>query len=231
MNDPEAWRFEGSAGDRVPADVWLPEHPGAVIIAAHGATSSRRGPYITGAGRAWARDGLVVVAADAPQHGDRATGGAPSRGEAHDAGLVEQAVADTHRLVDAIGERFPGLPIGFLGFSLGALYGVGFAAAEPRVDAVVLAVAGATDGLELPAGAAAGLLDPIGPAAAIAPRPVLMVNADADEVFDRAAALALYDALSPPKEISFFPGSHAVWRSPAQWYRRIRTFFRETLGA
>jgi alpha-beta hydrolase superfamily lysophospholipase len=202
-----------------------------VVIAAHGATSSRRGPYITGAARAWSRTGLAVVAADAVGHGDRAAGGGPTREEAYGPGVAEQMIADTNLLVDEVAARFPGLPIGYLGFSMGGLYGVSFAAAEPRIDAVVLAVAGAIDGLESFTEPGAAGFDPLPRAAGIAPRPVLMVNADADEVFDREAALALYDALAAPKEISFFPGSHAVWRSPAQWYRRMRTFLQETLGA
>ena len=51
-----------------------------------------------------------------------------------------------------------------------------------------------------------------------------------DEVFSRESALALYDALRAPKEITFFPGTHAVWRSPKQWYRRIEGFLREHLA-
>lgn len=231
MSQPVTWRFRGSVGDEVPADAWAPDRPGAVVIAAHGATSSRRGPYLTGAARSWARDGLAVVAADAPGHGERATGGGLTRAAAHGPGMAEQMIADTHLLVDEVAARFPGLPIGYLGFSMGALYGVSFAAAEARVGAVVLVVAGAIDGLETFREPGAAGFDPLRQAAGISPRPVLMVNADGDEIFGREAALALYDALDPPKEISFFPGSHAVWRRPAQWYRRMRAFFRETLGA
>ena len=57
-----------------------------------------------------------------------------------------------------------------------------------------------------------------------------MVNADRDEVFSREAALALFDAFRPPKEVCFLPGTHAVWRSPARWYRRLEAFFGEHLG-
>ena len=67
-------------------------------------------------------------------------------------------------------------------------------------------------------------------AAEVAPRPVLMVNAEDDEVFPREAALALYEAFHPPKEIHFFPGKHVVWGSPAQWYRTMERFLREHLA-
>ena len=68
------------------------------------------------------------------------------------------------------------------------------------------------------------LTDPGVAAARIAPRPVLMMNADDDEIFSHRSAMALYDALGHPKEISFFPGNHSGWHSSAQWNRRMLGF-------
>jgi alpha-beta hydrolase superfamily lysophospholipase len=234
----EVWRFAGIAGDEIAADAWLASEPGPVIIAGHGAESSRRSQYICGAAKAWTRRGISVLAADAPLHGDRAEGGSnPSMIDVHRPAFVERAAADVRLLLEAAAARLGrDLRPGYLGFSMGVQYGVPAVASDERFAAAVFAVGGSSRvaapgilgrdeaGLETAAAA-----DPVHRAGEITPRPVLMVNADADQVFSRRAALALYDALRPPKEISFFPGTHAVWYSPKQWHRRMEGFFRQHL--
>jgi dienelactone hydrolase len=214
----ETWAFAGSEGDRVLAEVRLPAGPGPVVIAGHGADGDRNAQYIRGAAKAWARRGIAVVAADAPLHGGRA--GAhppPGIGDPAWTAFVEWAARDLASLADVVaGALGPDRPLGYLGFSMGTHYGVPAIAADTRFRAAAFVVGGAP-------------VDAVARAAEVAPRPVLMLNADADEVVDREAALALYDAFRPPKEITFFPGTHGVWRSPAQWYRRLERFFRDTL--
>ena len=102
-------------------------------------------------------------------------------------------------------------------------------AADERLAAGILVVGGSTvvsvperfGGIDDQLAARLQQTDPEKAAGRIAPRPVLMVNADDDEIFSRRSALALYDALGEPKEITFFPGRHARWRHPRQWNRRI----------
>jgi dienelactone hydrolase len=233
----ETWAYGGSAGDRILAEAWLSADPGPVVVAGHGADGDRNAQYIRGGAKAWARRGFSVVAADAPLHGARSEGRPPPEiNDPERAGFIDRAARDVVCLADAVAARLgPGRPLGYLGFSMGTHYGVPAVAADGRFRSAAFAVGG------LPAGSAAGpgvgadaleastAADPRRWAAAVAPRPVLMVNADADEVFTRDAALALYDAFRPPKEIVFFPGTHTVWRSPAQWYRRIERFLRDTL--
>lgn len=236
----EVWRYRGSRGDEVTADAWLASDPGPVVIAGHGAESSREAQYLQGAAKAWVRRGISVLAADAPMHGDRSAGHPhPSMIDVHRPSFVEQAAADVRLLADAAAARLGGdLRLGYLGFSMGVQYGVPAVAEEGRFGAAVLAVGGSSRVAapevfgELAAGVldAVDAVDPVRRAAEIAPRPVLMVNADRDEVFSRESALALYDALRAPKEITFFPGTHAVWRSPKQWHRRIEGFLREHLA-
>jgi fermentation-respiration switch protein FrsA (DUF1100 family) len=235
----ETWEFAGSAGDPVRAEAWLASGSGPVVIAGHGADSDRNAQYIRGAAMAWAGRGMTVVAADAPMHGERDRDRPPP--EAADLqrpAFVERAAADTRRLADAVQAGLgDDRSLGYLGFSMGTQYGVAAVAADLRFRAAVFAVGGSTTmafprlfeeaGPEVRAAVRAA--DPIHRAAEIAPRPVLMVNADDDEVFSRESALGLYDAFRPPKEITFFPGGHTAWRSPAQWYRRIEHFLRETL--
>ena len=214
----ETWAFAGSDGERVLAEAWLSVDPGPIVVAGHGAGGDRNDQYIRGAAKAWARRGITVVAADAPLHGARAgEHPPPGIGDPGWPALVERAARDLVSLADAVaGAVGPDRPLGYVGFSMGTHYGVPAVAADARFRAAAFVVGG-------------GPLDAMGRAAEVAPRPVLMLNADADEVVGREAALALYDAFRPPKEITFFPGTHGVWRSPAQWYRRLERFFRDTL--
>jgi dienelactone hydrolase len=151
-----------------------------------------------------------------------------------DSDYLDWWLADHERVIDAVQARFGSVPLGYLGVSMGAVLGVHLMAADRRIDAAVLAVGGAPPvGVEeilgeasLTARAAADLSRA---ASGMGDRPVLMVQADRDEVFSRASALALYDALTGRKEISFFPGTHSAWRHPGQWSRRMTAFFDETL--
>jgi len=235
----ETWRFRGSEGDEVMADAWLSSRPGPgpVILAGHGGGADRSAQEIRGVGLAWAPLGMTLVAADAPLHGDRAVvAGEPPGHEVWGPDLVRQTVGDLRLLCDVVEGRFgEGCALGYLGFSVGSVYGVALMAAEERVLAGVFAIGGSTrraaeeNTLPLEFAEVLKEIDPVEHAAAISPRPVLMVNADEDEVFSRAAAFALYDAFRHPKEITFFPGSHAEWRAPAQWHWRMRSFLARAL--
>lgn len=223
----ETWRFAGSRGDRVLAEVWSGERrPGPVVVAGHGAGSDRHAPHPAATGKGWARAGVCVVGADAPGHGDRAGGASsvPPEGTAllADPGFLEWWVADHRRVVDVVEARFGTVPVGYVGVSMGGVFGVHLLAAEPRIRSAVLAVTGRVGG--------SPGTDPAAVAARI-DRPVLMLQADADEVFSRDDAFGLYDALGTGhKEICFLPGTHAVWRRPAHWNRRMLAFVAETLG-
>jgi alpha-beta hydrolase superfamily lysophospholipase len=241
----ETWQLTGSRGDSVLAEAWLAEHPGPVVVIGHGAEADRRAPHPAATGRGWARHGISVVAADAPGHGDRAGaggrwigpegregGGRASSGEFGDPPAGSDYLAwwvdDQRRVVDAVEARFGRVPIGYLGVSMGAVFGVFLLVAESRIRAAVLAVGGFFDPGD---GPDPGAADAVGVAGRLGDVPVLMVQADGDEVFSRDAAFALYEALgSDRKEISFLPGTHTQWCRPARWNRRMLRFFAETLG-
>lgn len=237
----QEWTYPGVAGDRVWAEVTLPEEgePEMVVIAAHGITSSGDALYIRGAARSWARRGVATVAPDAPLHGHRASGEAVV--DALQMGserVYRQAVGDLGAAVEAISDAGWGdLPLGYLGFSMGTLTGVAFLATEPPVQAAVLTIGGSTvvagedrhldwvrHGVEV-----AARTDPATFAPEVTRPWVRMMNADQDEVFSRRSALALYDALACPKELVFFPGRHASWSEPAERYRSMLAFFRRHL--
>lgn len=218
----ETWRFGGSRGDQILAEAWLAADPDRAVVVGHGAEADRFHPHPAWSGRLWARHGFSIVVADAPCHGERAgPEGQAHRGElAADPGFLAWWLADQRIVVGVVAERFPSAAVGYLGVSMGALFGVHLMAAEPRVRAAVLAAGGCREADRAVAAAAVR----------VGGRPVLMVQADRDEVFSRDAAFVLYEALgTPEKEIDFLPGTHSVWRRPAVWNRRMLAFFETSL--
>jgi len=140
----EGWRLRGANGDMVPVDVYLPPEQEAwgVVVAMHGARGDRRAPYVRGAAKRWSRDGLALASIDAPYHGARSLDQTPDL--ARNEPFLTQTVGDLRRLCSAIGSdrRLAGLPLGYLGFSMGVLVGVPFMAVDQRVSAGVFAVGG-----------------------------------------------------------------------------------------
>jgi dienelactone hydrolase len=168
---------------------------------------------------------MAMAALDFPLHGERrdASRRAPLWESPE---LLERSIRDLRLLVDAmtVDPALDGGRVGYIGFSMGVLIGVPFVARELRVRAAAFMVGGSP-----PPGAAPGT-DPATFAGGIAPRPVMMVNADQDEIYPRSAVLALYDAFRPPKELVLFPGTHTGWSRPSRWYRVMREFLADNLG-
>ncbi|MCH2171670.1 acetylxylan esterase [Myxococcota bacterium] len=211
-----------SRGDRVSGRLLLPEtasDPYPTVLLEHGHGGSKEAPYMDAAAGPWVRAGAAVASIDLPLHGQRSnpkltgllqrelqvlteTGGntAPSP-------LIEefgrQAVVDLIRALDALSE----LPevdsdlFAFAGFSLGAIVGATFCGHDPRPRAAALALAGGGFG---PAS-----LDPVQHIARFAPRPLLFLSAEGDEVIPRGASEALIAAAGEPKHSCWFPGGHA----------------------
>jgi dienelactone hydrolase len=214
----EAWALAGSAGDRIPVEVSFPvTDPRAVAIVAHGATGSRESPHVRAAARALARGGVVALAPDAPHHGGR-QGRATAADELRSRRFFDQAVGDLERVATAACDALPGLPLGYVGFSMGAITGIALLALRTDVQAAVLVVGGLPTTDEGPPGSGPDLLRLAG---SITVTDVLMMQADRDEVFDRSSSFAVYDALACPKQILFFPGTHAAWTNAALRYRTI----------
>ncbi len=219
----------GFEGRRVPALVLTPEDacgPRPVVMLGHGAGASKDEPQMLAIAR-WLvrREGWAVAVIDGPVHGERRPGGGGDVGpQAHQA-LAQretyQAMAvDWQRTIDACGE----LPdVGnecpaYLGFSMGTVLGVPAVAAEPRFRCAVFAVGGIL----------ADTPNLLSQAAAQIERPVLMINQTEDEIFSREAAFRLYDAVSGPKRIFFYPGAHAG--VPREAMERVRDFLRGQLA-
>jgi dienelactone hydrolase len=219
LPDLRALRFElTSRGDRVPGRLLLPpdaEGPFPLVLLQHGAGGSKASPYLDAAAGPWVRAGAAVASIDFPLHGERASakltadllrgmaGAAPvAAGETLRLALVRQAVADLGHALDALcaDPRIDPTRVAYTGFSMGAILGAVFCGLDPRPRAAVLALGGGG------VGPAEG--DPARFIGRFAPRPLLFVNAERDEVIPRKATQALFDAAGQPKEMIWFDTNH-----------------------
>lgn len=233
----ETWAMPGSAGDRVLVDAYLPEQVRRIVVMAHGADNSRKARYIEVSGKSFARSGTAVVGMDAPTHGERSDAVVLTEPVGTNVDLLVRSVRDHRRLLDVVEGRWPDAPLGLAGFSMGGLHGVPLVAADQRILSAAIVIAGSTR-VSYPARfgrlddetlALLDLTDPAVHAAGVGGRPMLVLNADADEIVPRGAAIALYDAFPGAKELTFMPGTHTEWEGAARWFRRLEQFFVETL--
>jgi pimeloyl-ACP methyl ester carboxylesterase len=222
-------RFDLSVGgETVPGIRWLPEGakaPRPTILIGHGGTQHKRVPNVLGLGRRFVRHlGYSAVALDAPGHGERITDPemAQRRRQAIEAriaagpgaGRVElgpdeakqwverttKGIAEWRALLDSLDEQGEGPRYGYWGVSMGTAIGLPFVAAEPRVSAAVLGLAGLGNrpGAERFEQAARGLTIP-----------VLLVLQWNDELVGQKSGLALFDVIgSTEKTLHINPGGH-----------------------
>jgi pimeloyl-ACP methyl ester carboxylesterase len=203
------------AGRTVPGVLWVPllgAGPRPLVLLGHGATRHKRTDYLVALGRRLAQDyGLAVAAIDGPGHGDRRGPGPDDEIALFSAFLAEwsregatddmvadwQATIEALRELDEVGDG----PVGYWGLSMGTIYGVPLAAAEPRIQVAVF-----------------GLMGLLGPTrdrmavdAASITCPVLFLQQWDDSLIPRAEAFELFDALSSvDKRLHAHPGDHSA---------------------
>jgi dienelactone hydrolase len=230
-------------GEVVPGIHWLPEAasgPHPTVIIGHGGTQHKRAPNVLGLARKLVRHlGYGVVALDAPGHGDRMTDEQrqaqaellSGRQELRLAPLSEsrmrtmmgaasQAVSEWKALLDDLGTNpdWADGPFGYWGVSMGTAFGMPFLAREPRIAAAVLGLG--------------SLREPEGRQRAIAADitiPILFLFQWDDELMDRQAGLALWDAIaSKEKTMHINPGPHVG--IPLFERDDVVSFYRRHLG-
>jgi pimeloyl-ACP methyl ester carboxylesterase len=211
------------AGERVPGVVWSPvdaSGPHPLVLMGHGGSQHKKVDTLAARARRYASKlGFVVAAIDAPGHGDRVT---PEEAAAFRAavqkriaergpddadvarGMAEraaQAVPEWRATLDALRELdIVGVdsPIGYWGVSMGTAIGVPLLAAEPRINAAVLGLAGLGRNNTAFAEAAAKVTIPV----------EFAFQWD-DEIAGHEAGIALFDALgSEQKTMHVNPGGH-----------------------
>lgn len=199
----------------------------------HGGSQHKKFVGIVNRAHKYVRDlGFAVVAIDAPGHGERtpseqgaqfvaelqkkmAAGQPVGETVAHEMSrLALQAVPEWQATLDAVqalGYAGTDGTVGYWGVSMGGAIGVALVAAEPRISAAVLGLAGLLPDHKALADAAAQITIPV--------EFVLQWN---DELVSRDSGLALFDVLgSQEKTLHANQGGHTripLWESES-WER------------
>jgi alpha-beta hydrolase superfamily lysophospholipase len=198
-----------SDGIPIPAVYWAPSVPRGIVIACHGGSGHKLSPAILAIAGACLPLGLAVLAIDGPVQGDRRADGnldpqlaVRSFREAWQAGVGHTSMArEMGAALDALQALpgFEGLPIGYIGVSMGTGYGIPLLATDKRIAAAAIGLWGlnfvASEHL-------AGYAREIS-------CPVWFTQQWDDKTFDREGTFALFDAIgSPDKRLVAYPGPH-----------------------
>ena len=234
--------YQSVHDEKVTALLSLPkkaEQPLPCIILMHGLGDRKTVDYIEAGNQYLLDAGYAVLRLDISNHGDRLkydydfdlTDG--YRYWTRD--LITQTVFDLRRAVDFIQtrEELDHQRIGYYGISLGGIIGTIFCSVEERIEVPVIVLAGGNLNLMFGKEAFSGdtknylsIIDPINYVAQISPRPLLMINAENDDVVPPITSKLLYKAAKKPKEIIWYPAKHhdipidKVYPDGIQWFDR-----------
>lgn len=223
--------FDSVHQQRVPAVLTLPARgtpPYPAVIMLHGLGDHKEQDYMAIGDSIFSAAGFAVLRPDFALHGERRV---PDLGEKTLAkrrytfrDAIAQTVFDLRRAVDYLETRTDIDPrrTGFLGISLGGIAGTVFCGVEPRVEYSMLVLAGGglrwafgTEGTSSEIGAMLAPVEPVNFVGRIAPRPVLFLNAELDEVVPKTAALLLHAAAGDPKKVIWYDAGHKMPPVPA----------------
>ncbi len=234
--DAGAWtsqvvHYNGAEGLRVPGLLLRPkkaERPPCVLFL-HGYGGSKEQARMIAA--LLIPRGIAVFAIDAVMHGERAEPGRELLSpELMQGGRpIVRTVIDNRRGIDYLETRgdIDVERLAMLGVSMGGIFGSILAAVEPRIDAAALIVAGGRWDLLLANSPhpraqklqqlgiqsevvqqAMRVVEPVNFVGHIAPRPVLMVNGEQDQIIPRVCAEALHEAANEPKQVIWYEDGH-----------------------
>jgi dienelactone hydrolase len=213
------------------------ENPLPVIILLHGKGDRKTVDYIEIGNDIFFKNGYAVIRIDVSNHGDRIendfdfdlTG--DTRYWTRD--IITQTVFDLRRTVDFIETRkeLDATKIGFLGISLGGITGTVFCGVDKRVKVPVIVLAGGK--LNLMFGKKAlsadtkdflSIIEPNNYVKQISPRPLLMLNAENDDIIPPLMSKLLYKKAKSPKELIWYPAKHhtipiqEVYQDGIKWF-------------
>lgn len=197
------------------------DKPVPVIILLHGKGDRKTVDYIEYGNNMLYKKGYAVLRIDLSNHGDRMENDydfdfkGDTRYRTRD--IITQSVFDLRRTVDFISTRneLDQNKIGFLGISLGGITGTIFCAVENRVQVPVIVLAGGQMNLMFGKKALSSdtknylsMIEPINFVKQIAPRPLLMINAENDDIVPPLMSKLLYKKAKKPKQINWYPSKH-----------------------
>lgn len=211
--------------------------PFPTVILMHGIGDRKTVDYIEAGNKYLLDAGYAVLRLDISNHGDRfkydydfdLTAG--YRYWTRD--IISQTVFDLRRAVDFINTRdeLDHERIGYYGISLGGIIGTIFCSVEERVKVPVIVLAGGSlnlmfgiDALSNDTKDYLSIIDPINFVEMISPRPLLMINAENDDVVPAITSKLLFKAAKEPKKIIWYPAKHhdlpvkTVYHDGIRWF-------------
>jgi pimeloyl-ACP methyl ester carboxylesterase len=128
--------------DGIPVRLYQPASAGGLLLFGHGGGHGKDSERFVRLSRHYAEQlGLAVVCIDAVDHGERRpTGSAADVPPGWHSRVIPQMVADWHRVVDELSSLGPANT--YVGFSMGAIFGMATVAAIPTITATVFVAGG-----------------------------------------------------------------------------------------
>ena len=246
--DYEEVRFPSETGDHMVPGWWFPRpETHRVIVGCTGYRGSKS--ELIGIATTLWRAGFNVLIFD--YHGHGAARGAPVT-------LAYREVRDFYGALNYVSGRVPNATIGVIGYSMGAAVAIMGSAHRPEVSAVVADSPFATHEdvishnverilhvygrpvtsiadyfLRAIAGYSSSDVAPVRDAAAISPRPLLIIHGTADETIPVRHARQIYDAALDPKELWLVEGAGhcgAYFADRPAYCARVIDFLRQNLS-
>lgn len=210
--------------DGIPAKLYATADAEALLLLGHGGAHSKDGRRFVDLSRQYAEQtGLGVVCIDAVDHGERkppmSSPGIPREWHSN---AIEAMVDDWRRTAEGLSSIGPA--VAYVGFSMGAIFGLPTVAAMPSMKAAVFVAGGVPTG----GGIDDAPLRPIllSAASKLEHVPVLMLNKTKDEFFSTDGTRAVFDAIpGHGKRLAFWDGDHDDW--PPELIRESVTFIEQ----
>ena len=209
---------------RVTALLTVPNNvsePLPVIILLHGKGDRKTVDYIEFGNDFFSKNGYAVLRLDVSNHGDRIENefdfSFTGKHKYWTRNIISQTVFDLRRAVDFIEvrEELDQNNIGFFGISLGGITGAVFCGVDKRVKVPVFALAGGQMNLMFGTSALSSdtkdylsIIEPMNFVEQISPRPLLMLNAENDDIVLPMMSKLLYKKAEKPKNIIWYPAKH-----------------------
>lgn len=244
--DPENERmhhisFDGVYGDRITGLLSYPDDIRTnipVIILIHGLGDNKNADYIRAGENILRTAGYAVLRIDLYNHGERKKYdlGFDLKGENryYSRDVIMRSVFDLRRAIDVIEqtENLDASRIGYFGISLGGVIGTVLSGVDDRIRVPVIALAGGRMNFMFGSKAFSKSIrdlflsiDPIHFVRKISPRPLLMLNANEDEVIPPVTSKFLYRKAKKPKKIVWYDAKHKTlpleeaFDEGIQWYK------------
>ncbi len=207
----------GANGETVPGWLLRPKADGVYpcVLILHGLGSTKEATLAYFDAPQLVKDGFVVLALDAPLHGERK--GKEALSQFAFPKVVREGNRDYRRAIDYLATRkdVDIKRIGLVGNSMGSMMGSILGAVDPRVRAFALCVGGdpvIDAAKQLPDSFRASVF-PSCPSlyiGHIAPRNILMLNGRQDTVMEANTSNRLYAAAKQPKQQILYDSGHVL---------------------